>query len=59
MANAYRNFPAGAPVDVAKRHVGKCDCGRCQDSTEKMKVCSISLIIEITYLYTYLRIIYI
>ena len=31
----------------------KGDCGRWQDSTEKMKACSNSLIIEITYLCIY------
>ena len=33
-----KNFSPDGPVDVAKRPIGKCDCGRLEDSKEQILV---------------------
>jgi len=39
MAHAYKNFPPNGPLDDAKRPIGKCDCGRWEDSKEPIQGC--------------------
>ena len=39
MAHAYKNFPPNGPLDFAKRPLGKCDCGRWEDSKEEIQDC--------------------
>ena len=39
MAHAYKNFPLNGPVDGANRPLGKCDCGRWEDSNEPIQGC--------------------
>lgn len=39
MAHAFKNFPPNGPLDFANRPLGKCDCGRWEDSKGEIQDC--------------------
>ena len=39
MAHAYKNFPTNGPLDALGRPLGKCDCGRWEDSVQDAGSC--------------------